>query len=307
MDTVRTQQDSQEEEWSISCNIDSMENDRERCESPRAPLAHPPSEDRLFTDWSSIDSPRERMSPPDASVRDTVPNISQPDTQTVQPGSEPARNEAMGNTLSDVMTLPSTCRQLNQVGTGLIDRETNTSEIEVRSQREETRVNNSINDGVIVPSNRDVQMPVSCSNISSYNTEMTGGSHTRTHCTEMIPQLDGPMSVHSRRRMLENERSEQESFWRIAVIHRREYPNESSNKSHSGRRTHDDKRPPERRYQEGSGRPPDGRNHCERGYSRRGRPPDRSGGPPDDGGAPDDGGPPDDGGTPDDGGHPGNG
>ena len=97
------------------------------------------------------------------------------------------------------------------------------SDVEVRSQREETRMNNSSNDDVTVPSNQDVQMPVSCSNISSYNTEMTGGSHMRTHSTEMIPQLNGPMSVHSRRRMLENERSEQESFWRTAVTHRREY------------------------------------------------------------------------------------
>ena len=84
--TVRTQQDSQAEVWSIPSNIDRRENDRERHESPRAPLTPSPSEDRLFTDWSSIDSPRERMSPHDASARDTVPNISQPDNQTVQPG-----------------------------------------------------------------------------------------------------------------------------------------------------------------------------------------------------------------------------
>ena len=74
-----------------------------------APLTPPPSEDRLFTDWSSIDSPRERMSPHNASVRDIVPDISQPDNQTVQPGSEPARIEATGNTLSGVMTFSSTC------------------------------------------------------------------------------------------------------------------------------------------------------------------------------------------------------
>ena len=108
------------------------------------------------------------------------------------------------------------------------------SDVEVRSQREETRVNNSSNDEVIVPNNRDVQMPVSRSNISSYNTEMTGGSHPRTHSTEMMPQVDGPMSICSRRRMSENERSEQESFWRTAVIHRREYPDESSNNFYSG-------------------------------------------------------------------------
>ena len=146
------------------------------------------------------------------------------------------------------MTFPSTCRQLNQVGTRLIDRETNTSDMEVKSQREETRVNNSSNDEVIIPSNRNIQMPVSHSNISLYNTEMTGGSRPRTCSTEMKPQLDGPMSVCSRRRMSENERSAQGILLENAVTHRREYPDESSNDSHSGQRTHDDRRPPERRY-----------------------------------------------------------
>ena len=72
-------------------------------------LLLPPLEDRLFTDWSSIGSPRESTSPRNASVRDVVPNINQPDNQTVQPGSEPARILVMGNALSDVMTFPSTC------------------------------------------------------------------------------------------------------------------------------------------------------------------------------------------------------
>ena len=154
-------QDRQEEEWSVPSNVERRGNDMERHESPRAPPT-PPSEDRLFTDWSSIGSPRERTSPQDASVRDIVPNINHPDNQTVHPGPEPARIEVMGNTLSDVMTFPSTCRQLNQVGTRLMDRETNTSDIEVGSQREETRVDNSINDEVIVPSNRNAQTLVSC-------------------------------------------------------------------------------------------------------------------------------------------------
>ena len=132
-----------------------------------------------------------------------MPNINQPDNQTVQHGSEPARIEAMGNTLSDVMTFPSTCRQLNQVGTRLIDRETKMSDIEVRSQREETRVDDSSNDEVIVPSNRNAQIPVSCSNVSLYETEFTGGSHMRTCDMEIVPQIDGPMSVCSMRRMKE--------------------------------------------------------------------------------------------------------
>ena len=98
-----------------------------------------PTEDRLFTDWSSIDSPRERTSQCNVSARNTEPNINQTDNQTEQPRSEPARIKAMGNTLSDVMTFPSACRQPSQVGTRLIDRETNMSDVEVRTQREENK------------------------------------------------------------------------------------------------------------------------------------------------------------------------
>ena len=58
----------------------------------------------------------------------------------------------------------------------------------------------------------------------------------RTHHTVMIPQLDGPISVHSRRIISENMRTEQESFWRTAVTHRREYPDENSSDSHSNGR-----------------------------------------------------------------------
>ena len=134
-----TQQDRQEEEWSVPTNVERRENDTERCESSRAPPPAPlPTEDRLFTDWSSIDSPRERMLQCNVSARDTELNI----IQTDQPGSEPARIEATGNTLSGVMTSPSACQQPSHVGTRLIDRETNTSEVEVTTQREETRIDN---------------------------------------------------------------------------------------------------------------------------------------------------------------------
>ena len=107
----RTQQDRQVEEWSIPTNVERREIDTERHESPRAPPppAPPPTEDRLFTDWSSIDSLRERTSQCNVSAGNTKLNINQPDNQTDQPGSEPARIEARGNTLSDVMTFPSAC------------------------------------------------------------------------------------------------------------------------------------------------------------------------------------------------------
>ena len=162
----------------------------------------------------------------------------------------------MGNVLHDNMTSPSTHRELDQVGARLIDMGTNTSDIEVRPQGDGARVIDSDDDDtqvscpcvdVILPTGMNEQMPMPHFNlsISRYDPESLRGSHTRTHDTEtqeMIPQLDGPVSVQSRsrRRMSENARIEQESFRRITTSHRREYPSESSDDTHSDRRTYDD-------------------------------------------------------------------
>ena len=87
------------------------------------------------------------------------------------------------------MTVPSTHQQLSQVGTRFVDRETNTSEVEVRSLREETRIDN-----------RDVHIPFSHSSISSHETNIVGGSPIRPCVTNIMPQLDGPISVCTRRK-----------------------------------------------------------------------------------------------------------
>ena len=164
----RSPPDRQEEDWSTPTNVERRENGIERHKTSQAlpPNVPPPTEDRLFTDWSSIDSPRERASQHIASARSVEPNITQTDSQADQPRLESARSEARGITLGDIVTVPSTCQQLvqveSQVGTTLMYRETNTSEIELRSQREESRMN------ILSSHDRDVQMPTSCSGISSH-------------------------------------------------------------------------------------------------------------------------------------------
>ena len=195
--TGRTQPDRQEEDWSMPTNVERTENDTERHETsggPPPPDAPTPTEDRLFTDWSSIDSPRKRISQCNVSARSVDPNITQTDNQADQPRLESARAEAMGNTLSDVMTFPSTHQQLSQVGTRLIDRETNMSEVDLRTQREETRID------ILSSNNREIQMPTSHSGISSHEADIIGGSPIGTCTTDIIPQLDGPTSAHARRR-----------------------------------------------------------------------------------------------------------
>ena len=55
----------------MPANIERRENETERLEISQAPPPNvpPPTEDRLFTDWSSIDSPRERVAQHNQSAR----------------------------------------------------------------------------------------------------------------------------------------------------------------------------------------------------------------------------------------------
>ena len=57
MHNVRNQQNRQEDEWSVPACIERREDNTLRRELQRAPPTSPQSEDRLFTDWSSLDSP----------------------------------------------------------------------------------------------------------------------------------------------------------------------------------------------------------------------------------------------------------
>ena len=54
---ARDQQNRQEEEWSVSASIERREDITLRRELQRASPTSPHSEDRLFTDWSSLDLP----------------------------------------------------------------------------------------------------------------------------------------------------------------------------------------------------------------------------------------------------------
>ena len=175
MHTVRNQQDRQEEEWSVPTSIERREDYKIRQELQRAPPTPPPLEDRLFTDWSSLDSPQARASPQNTSVRDIEQDINQPDNQTMQPGPEPAQIEAMGNALCDNVTFPSIHQQLDQVGARLIDMRTNTYDIEVRPQRDGAGVIDSDDDNVqvsfphvdvILLSGMNEQMPMPYINLS---------------------------------------------------------------------------------------------------------------------------------------------
>ena len=159
MHNARDQQNRQEDEWSVPASIERRESNTLRRELQRAPPTSPHSEDRLFTDWSSLDSPQTRTSR-NVSARHIEQDGNQPNNQTIQSGLEPAQIEVMGNALRDSETSSSTCQQLDQVGVRLIDVGINTSDIEVRFQRDGAEIIESDEDNVCIPHSHVEVMPL---------------------------------------------------------------------------------------------------------------------------------------------------
>ena len=148
--SVRDQRDRQEEEWSIPTSVGRRGEDipvgLEILQ--RIPPMPVPSEDR-FTDWSSLGlgSPHVRTPPQSVPIRETGPDINQPPNQTTQPGSEPTQIGVTENALQEytIVSSPRTQQQLpDQLSVTnerrMMDMGTNTSDMEVRSHRDGTRV-----------------------------------------------------------------------------------------------------------------------------------------------------------------------
>ena len=138
---------------------------------------------------------------------------------------------AMGNALCDDINVssPRICQQLDELGVRMIDMGTNTSDVEVRPQRDGTNVM-TLDDNaqascplvdVILPTSMNEQVPMPHINLSilGYDPESLRGSHIRTQDTGIqgnstIPQLDGPVSIptRDRRRLPEDIRVTEQEY-----------------------------------------------------------------------------------------------
>ena len=109
---------------------------------------------------------------------------------------EPAQIEVMGNALHDSVTSSSTNQQFDQVGVRLIDVGINTSDIEVRSQRDGAEGVELDDDNVqvscphvevvsLTDANEQVHVPHINLLTSRYVPESTRGSHMSTYVTHM--------------------------------------------------------------------------------------------------------------------------
>ena len=109
------------------------------------------------------------------------------------------------------------------MGARFIDRETNTSEVERRSPREEARID------VDHTHSKGVQVLSSHSDLSSPDNNIIDSSIVRPRIPDIMPQLDGPASVCARRRQPVPE------VRRKTIIPGGGYPDESDSDSHDNR------------------------------------------------------------------------
>ena len=104
--TDRPQPARQEDGWSSPTNVERRE-DTERHQTSLVPPSEvpPPTEERLFTDWSSENSPRERVAQHVQSSRSVESHRTV--NQTEQSAREPEDNEVLRYVLNDVTPIPS--------------------------------------------------------------------------------------------------------------------------------------------------------------------------------------------------------
>ena len=131
-------QQDREDEWSVP-PTDERRDDvgRQHITQMSPPAAPPPTEERLFTNWSSEGSPRERASQQLQSARSIESRRTLSQMELIL--REPRDDEVLGHVPDNVMIIPNTQVQTSQVGARLIDRETNTSSTGIGLPREEAR------------------------------------------------------------------------------------------------------------------------------------------------------------------------
>ena len=152
------------------------------------PAAPPPTEERLFTNWSSEDTPRERTSQQSQSARSIETRRTTSQTEQIERESRDV--EELRHMPESVVTVPSTQEQTNQVGARCIDHETNTTDVEIRLPRDQVRMD------MIWTHNQGIQVPSSHNKLSSYSMHMEE-SILEPNIPNIMPQLDGLTSVRA--------------------------------------------------------------------------------------------------------------
>ena len=177
--------------------------------SPPFPVIPPPTEECLFTDWSSEGSPQDRNNQHTQPTRNESARRREPEEQAIR------------HNLSEVSTTPSVQMCTDQVCPRRVDRETNTSVVGIRPIDKEARTD------LIYSHSIGIQMP-SVSSGLSLSTMNEKEFIAELHVPTRIPQLDGPLSVRVIRKPPVPLRTQ-------TMVSGGDYPSESDSDTHSHR------------------------------------------------------------------------
>ena len=120
-------------------------------------------------------------------------------------------------------TTPSTQIQISQVGARFIDRETNTSEVEIRPPREEMRTD------IIHAHSKGIQVPSSNSELSSHDMNIIETPLARPHVPDTMPHW---MVLFL---FIQEENRPVPEVRRYTIMPKGNYPDESESDSHDNR------------------------------------------------------------------------
>ena len=109
----------------------------------------------MFTDWSNEGSPTDRNNQHIQSARYVEPKRTEPTMRGLE------EEQAIRHILSEVLTTPSVQVHTDQVGPRSVDRETNTSVVDIRPTEEEVRAD------LIYAHSIGIQVPSASSELSS--------------------------------------------------------------------------------------------------------------------------------------------
>ena len=126
--------------------------------------------------------------------------------------------------------LPSAQVQMAPITVRLIDRETNTSQVDIRSYREEVRTD------IIHTHSKGIQVHSSSSEFSSHDMNIEEPLR-RPRLPSIMPQLDGPASVHAKRKQ------PVPMIRKGTTLSGGGYPDESDSDSHGNRSSEDGRYP----------------------------------------------------------------
>ena len=198
-------------DWLIPTHVEERNDTQQDSELPLTPLP------LRFSDWSSLGSPRARTIPHSSPDREVEQNVNIPNQLNVQSGTVPRHETIRTNSPEEAIVPPPSNQQVKEQNVQAIEMEPNPLNIEVRTQRDDMRIDRENNVPIIQASGNMIP-PLGVGELtpnpnvnteSENNSDTSRGSHVRTQEIDLqeissIPPVERFTASKDRRIISEN-------------------------------------------------------------------------------------------------------